>query len=431
MKLFSSDRNTRLLSIYYIFNFLAISVSSSGVITDMFLLNTGIDTARLGTLKSNIYLLPALFFLLASGLLARLNKDRSICAWCYIIRCAVPALMTVTMLLCSPTPEVVYYMVAQMFIISYTCAMFANNILTRILQQVLPPGDFSRGCVFIPAQAGIIASIVSFGQIWLLEFANEDRVSFLTTLFILQFIFALLEIPAYRALMALRLNGEAKRQNVVKIFDFSGIKKISAVKELRFTFICMLLRGLYGGMLGAYLAIYLMKYRGWRAIDLALIQSALAIVIVLTSGFTGRFANKFGIMAFLGISGLICAAVNFLWGAGINSFVWMQWLFLILIYDGNAGGVLSSGQAALESGATTLYAPEGRHELSIGIGALMRAAGAFSGSCAASWLFMLLSGNGKEKFEKLFIICSLIPFVLFIIYYLTFRISKRGVFGIK
>ena len=105
--------------------------------------------------------------------------------------------------------------------------MFANNILTRILQQVLPPGDFSRGCVFIPAQAGIIASIVSFGQIWLLEFANEDRVSFLTTLFILQFIFALLEIPAYRALMALRLNGEAKRQNVVKIFDFSGTKKIS------------------------------------------------------------------------------------------------------------------------------------------------------------------------------------------------------------
>ena len=90
--------------------------------------------------------------------------------------------------------------------------------------------------VFIPAQAGIIASIVSFGQIWLLEFANEDRVSFLTTLFILQFIFALLEIPAYRALMALRLNGEAKRQNVVKrAAGFNTMSKRSNREEkLRF-----------------------------------------------------------------------------------------------------------------------------------------------------------------------------------------------------
>jgi hypothetical protein len=105
----------------------------------------------------------------------------------------------------------------------------------------------------------------------------------------------------------------------------------------------------------------------------------------------------------------------------------MQWLFLVLIYDGNGGGVLTAGQFALESGATTLYAPEGRHELSIGVGALMRAVGSFSGSCAASWLFIMLSGDGKAKFEKLFIVCSFIPFVLFLIYHLMFRTPKKRV----
>ena len=425
MKLFGNNRNTRLLTFYYIFNYLAISVSSSGVITDMFLLNSGIDTERFGTLKSNIYLLPALFFLLAAGLLARLNKDRLICGWCYIVRCVVPAAMTGILLFFSPPPEVVYYMVALMFIISYTCAMFANNILTRILQQVLPPEDFSRGCVFIPAQSGIIVSIIGFGQVWLLERANVDKNSFLATLFILQFLFALLEIPAYRALMGLQLNSGQRAKNVAKIFDVRGIKKIFSVRELRFVFTYMLMHGLYGGMLGAYIAIYLMKYRDWRAIDLALIQSALALIMMFVSGVIGKFANKFGIMAFLGISAVVCAAVNFLWGVSIEIFVWMQWLFLVLIYDGNGGGVLTAGQFALESGATTLYAPEGRHELSIGVGALMRAVGSFSGSCAASWLFIMLSGDGKAKFEKLFIVCSFIPFVLFLIYYLMFRTPKK------
>jgi hypothetical protein len=174
-------------------------------------------------------------------------------------------------------------------------------------------------------------------------------------------------------------------------------------------------------MLGAYLGVFLIKVCHWRPIWIAFIEIALAWIVIFTSGRISRIANRLGIPAFLGATAGICALINLLWGLNIHK-IWILWIFMIIIYNG-ISGLLASGQGALENGSTTLFAPVGRHELSIGLGALARAVGTFSGSCIASGLFVLLPGGEEDKLQKFFILCSIMPFLVFLIYAFSYRTS--------
>ena len=77
----SSDYNFRRLAEFQALNAVAIALGANWVITDMILLRMNFDLSRFGVIKSSMFLLPALAYWAAAGLLRKLNCDRLVCLW--------------------------------------------------------------------------------------------------------------------------------------------------------------------------------------------------------------------------------------------------------------------------------------------------------------------------------------------------------------
>ena len=69
----SSDYNFRRLAEFQALNAVAIALGANWVITDMILLRMNFDLSRFGVIKSSMFLLPALAYWAAAGLLRKLT----------------------------------------------------------------------------------------------------------------------------------------------------------------------------------------------------------------------------------------------------------------------------------------------------------------------------------------------------------------------
>ena len=65
----SSDYNFRRLAEFQALNAVAIALGANWVITDMILLRMNFDLSRFGVIKSSMFLLPALAYWAASGVI--------------------------------------------------------------------------------------------------------------------------------------------------------------------------------------------------------------------------------------------------------------------------------------------------------------------------------------------------------------------------
>ena len=82
--------NERFLTIYQLLNAIAIAIGANWVVTDMILLHMKFDLALFGVVKSSMFLVPALAYWAAAGVLRKWNRDRLVCLWSYLGRILLP-----------------------------------------------------------------------------------------------------------------------------------------------------------------------------------------------------------------------------------------------------------------------------------------------------------------------------------------------------
>ncbi|UKI32594.1 MAG: hypothetical protein L6W00_03205 [Lentisphaeria bacterium] len=84
------DYNYRKLLWFQGFNSVAIALGANWVVSDMILLRADFDLVSFGVVKSSMFLLPALSYWAAAGVLRRWNRDRLVCFWSYLARAVLP-----------------------------------------------------------------------------------------------------------------------------------------------------------------------------------------------------------------------------------------------------------------------------------------------------------------------------------------------------
>ena len=404
-----SSSNLKLLIRHAIAISLSIAVPCSWVITDLLLLNLKFDLTRFGAIKSSMFLLPAVSYFAAAGLLKRLDRDLAVAAQAYLWRVILPVVLTAVALVCYDQ-DVLLWTAAIIFSLSYSCAMFANNTLMKIYRRALSPEDFSRGSLFLPALMGLPAALFCLGAIWLLNRYNGDRQAFLWCLLILQVLTALFEIPGIRAIMAVRYP-ETPTADKPRTPQRARIGDILHHPEMMRLLALTAAQGVWMGLVSTYFVVYLLKVRHWDPTILLGAELVLAVLALLTASKVGRLAGKVGYWKVFSVGTLAIFVVQSLWLMCPESPVLLI-VFAIFIYNGN-NGLLAVLCRGLEGAASAALAKPGQDELYIAAGTLVFSLACFGGCLAAGRLFGAL-GGGEAALIPYFRYTLLLPPVMFL-----------------
>ena len=152
---------------FHFFTSLAISLAANWAVTDLLMLKMDFDLAKFGVVKGNMFLVPAVSYFLVSGFLGRLNKDIQICQWGYFLRVALPIVLPL-LALTDIGKETLLWVTAGIMAVGYTCAMFANNTLLKIMQNTLPAGELNKRAVFLNSLLGVPGTLLCIPAVWFL-----------------------------------------------------------------------------------------------------------------------------------------------------------------------------------------------------------------------------------------------------------------------
>ncbi|MBO7742202.1 MAG: hypothetical protein J6S21_06570, partial [Victivallales bacterium] len=144
-------RNIASLRKFNLYTSLALTVVSSLIFMDLLMLRMDIDTRLFGSIKSMLYLLPAIAYQCMTPVLNRVRNDAKVCAWCYLLRCFIPSILP---LLALVTANHAVLTVACFLLpsVGMMLAGFANNTLMILYKRFIPEHDFNRQVgIYIPA----------------------------------------------------------------------------------------------------------------------------------------------------------------------------------------------------------------------------------------------------------------------------------------
>lgn len=390
--------NERFLTIYQLLNAIAIAIGANWVVTDMILLHMKFDLALFGVVKSSMFLVPALAYWAAAGVLRKWNRDRLVCLWSYLGRILLPLALPIVAM-ATADREIRFGVSLAVFAGGYTLALFAKNSLLSLYRGALPPAEFNRNGLLLSALPGPVAMLTALPAVWLLGRIREEQ--FFPLLLIIHLLTLLPEIPAAAALLRVRVP-ERPRPDSLRFQEWLmpfGDGKFRPL--LVFSF----LHAFWMGVPATYLVVFLLKIRDFPPFGIALIEFALSVAAVVGARLAGRLADRFGYAAVMAAGAAAITAVSILWviypAAALPLF-----LFLFCIENGNNGFVAVTLRNLEGCAAAALAAP-GRINGYVAAFTLVQAVGCFIGCLFAGPLFALLPGNQMEQFHLLFAIAVL------------------------
>ena len=144
----------------------SLTVVAEFLFVDQLLLRIHTGVAVIGILKSLIFFLPVVSYQLAVPLLNRTNLEIPLCAYFYVLRAVMPALVPAAALLGTGDP-VLQWMSIVILPVAMMLATFANNALMIIYRRQLPSERFNRDvgvmqmCFYLPCLVlGIPVSLI-------------------------------------------------------------------------------------------------------------------------------------------------------------------------------------------------------------------------------------------------------------------------------
>ncbi len=376
---------------FHLFTSLAISLAASWGVTDLLMLKMNFDLAKFGVVKGNMFLVPALTYFLISGQLGRLNRDIRICQWSYFLRTALPVILPI-LALAGVNKDALLWITAGIMAVSYTCAMFANNTLLKIMRSTLPAGELNKQAVFLTCLLGLPGALLCIPVIWFLTRVGEDPKVFLTWFAVLQSAVVLFEYPAIRAIGKIKMPPPVPAEKK-EMFPFRHV----LTRELTMLFGLTVLHGMWMGLSATYFVVYLLKNYGLSPSAVLWIEAGLCAFALFAGPHFGKLVDKWGYPLTMTACTAVITLFSFLWVAR-PEFTPILILFSILVYNGN-GGFLAGMLRQSECIASVRMAPAAYAEFSVGLGALLFALGTFTGCFFAGRLFTMLNGSLEQYFR--------------------------------
>lgn len=376
---------------FHLFTSLAISLAASWGVTDLLLLKMDFDLARFGIIKGNMFLVPAVTYFLFSGKLGRMGHEVQICQWSYFLRAALPVILPLLALAEVPK-DALLWITAGIMAVTYTCAMFANNTLLKIMRSTLPPGELNRRAVFLTGLLGLPGALLCIPAIWFLTRVGEDPKVFLAWFALLQTAVVLFEYPAIRAIGKIPVPPTPVSGRKTA-FPFRRI----FTRDLGMLYGITLLHGIWMGLCATYFVVYLLKNKGFSPGNILWIDAGLCVLALLIGPSFGKLVDRWGYPLMLCCNTAVIAFCSFLWCSHPEGTVFLI-LFIVLVHNGNNGFL--AGMLRQSEGIASVRLPEPEYaEFAVGFGALVFALGTFAGCSLAGKLYTCLDGILMEYFR--------------------------------
>ena len=376
---------------FHLFTSLAISLAASWGVTDLLMLKMDFDLAKFGVVKGNMFLVPALTYFLISGRLGQWNKDVRICQWSYFLRCTLPVILPI-LALAGMNKELLLWITAGIMAVSYTCAMFANNTLLKIMRSTLPAGELNKQAVFLTCLLGLPGALLCIPVVWFLTRIGNDPKVFLTWFAVLQSAVVLFEYPAIRAIGRIEIP-PPKPVEKKNTFPFRQV----LTRELSMLFGLTVLHGVWMGLCATYFVVYLLKNYDLSPSSVLWIEAGLCSIGLFVGPYFGKLVDKWGYPLIVTACTGLMALTGFAWVSRPEN-TWLFILFVLLVYNGN-GGFLAGMLRQSECIASVRLPKREYAEFSVGLGSLLFAIGTFTGCAFAGRLYTGLGGSLEQYFR--------------------------------
>jgi len=391
----------------------SLTVVAEFLFVDQLLLRIHTGVAAIGVLKALIFFLPVVSYQLAVPLLNRFRAEIPLCAFCYVLRVLLPALVPAAALM-GAGDSALKWMSIAILPTAMTLAAFANNALMIVYRRQLPPETFNRCsgimqmCLNLP---GFVLGIpISLG----FKFAEglDDRSFFLIYLGSMLGC-ALFQLPAVAVLLSLGRDRKTAENDSGSVPWRDQLRPYRD-PEYRRMLAITLLHSVVGGAGLAYIGVFCMKIMGIPVSGAFFVRVATACLGLLLLPYAGRLADRIGYRRMYLWSGALMILGLALLAA--FPYVWILPLCALLFWDGISspiGGALYM----CEQAAASKLAPERGTAGYIAAFSVARNAGMAAGAFASGALFGVLIRAGLSESVGLRIVFAacLLPLALLMI----------------
>ncbi len=386
-------RNLTALYHYNFFTSLALTIVASIVFTDQLLLRLDFDLDKFAYVKSAMFIAPALFYQLLAPFLQALDRDKTICLWSYFLRIAVPTALPVIALF-TTDKTVLFWSALLIFGFSYTMAAFANNTLMVLYHKVLPGNSFNHysAIIFLLFNGPVYFSSLAVAYV-IDYFAHWSNRDFYWLLGGLQLLMVLFEIPAIFHLRRLRLPQGERQAPPAYAALFSPLRDQVYAKVLALT----VLRGVWTGLLVSFITVYFLKVAGFSNFKIVLVTMFTSLGGMAAAALLGKLIDRQGYRIWLLSITALLLTVSGGFALFYGNWCW-EWLFIVLVWDGNSsvGGMLL---LFLENTAATKLARESAVNLYVGLYSFVRNLATFAGCILGGVWFKYLTQQGEKAWH--------------------------------
>ncbi len=398
------SHNRRILVLFHLLTSAALCMAGSLVLLDVLLLRIGIDLDKFGVVKSSIYFLPPLSYLVLAPWLQRLNRDREVTVAAYLIRVLLPLPMPLLPLVIE-NHNILIACFMVILALAFSCAMIGNNTLLTIFKRAFPDRVYNRSTALVAGAFSLPAVFLALPVAALLDMARDwSDTAFLLFFALLQLGTVILEIPAAVILWRIRL-AENRRPPVRCLRDYLIPYRD---RIYRLLMVLTFLHSLWIGLLGTYLTVFLLTVRQWPLILISTVELILTVGMAAAAVLLGVMTDRYGYRRIFGVMTVLSLAVSVIF-VGWIAVPAVVAVFVLLVYNGNQGGVSGAMRTLEQAAAGSLCDPE-RPKLYLAGFTLWLSFGSFAGTLAAGIIYHFLEGfcsDPGELYRWYFLVAAL------------------------
>ncbi len=387
--------SVRYLYYYNAFISFSLTVVSSFTFIDRLLLRMNIDLGLFGTIKSVIFLLPAIAYQIATPILQRVGNEVKVCLVSYILRGIFPSLLPFIAMMTDDTKILTIWCVI-LLPLGMVSAVFANNSLMQIYRKVIPMADYNYHVFTMNMLLSIPATLLALPIALILDrFENFSDNAFFLAFGLLQLFTIAFEIPAVYVMKKVKIskNKENKTENSSKKIQGSMLQPYID-QRFRLLLIITFLQRAINGLGSAYLTIYFLEIMQFSMTTLVIISMIMAALTNITLPSGGKIMDRFGYEKIILVlsSGMLAGIILF---CGAWQSLWILPIFALLTWDGG-GSLFASMIAQVEIAGSSKLADKSWLNAAVAAYSMSSNLGQFCGLLLASLLYTIANkmGNG-------------------------------------
>ena len=372
----------------------SLTVVAEFLFVDQLLLRIQTPVVVIGVLKALIFFLPVVSYQLAVPFLNRTELEIPLCAYFYVLRVLLPALVPAAALLGAGNLTL-QWMSIVILPVAMMLATFANNALMVIYRRRLPSEGFNRDigiiqmCFYMPCLViGIPASLI------FKRAASLDDRGFFLIYLAAMLVCALFQLPAFAVMRS--LGGSHKTSGTDKTNGSSAMDWLCPYRDPRYrnTLIVTFLHALVSGAGIAYIGVFCLKIMGLPVSGAFLVRTVASIVGMVLMPYAGKLADRIGYRRmYVGAGTLLSLGLLLL---VIFPYPWILPLCALLYWDGVNSPVGFALQMCEQAAASKL-APSRDTSGYIAAFNVARCTGIGAGALLAGALFGVATGLGLSE----------------------------------